>query len=122
MRGSSKILMALVAMMIFAAPFANAGDDLGVPTDKTSGTTYKLVMFDGMVYRIFTEVSCDLYFTRIDDEHHLLTIRPKPDKGVLTPFCEVSIQWGAFPSVTLGLVMGDTNSWILGTETGYAEK
>ena len=121
MRGSSKILMALVAVMILAAPFAYAGDDLGLPTDKTSGTTYKLVRFDGVVYRIFTEVTCELYFTRIDDEHHRLTIKT-PDKGVLTPFCEVQVQWGSFPPVILGLVVGDTNSWILGTETGYAEK
>ncbi len=120
MRGSRKILMALVAVMILASPFARAGDDLGLPTDKTSGATYTLVRFDGMVYRIMTQVSCDLFFQRIDDEHHFLSIKPVPD-GV-TPFCEVVVQWGMFPAVTLGLEAGGTNSWILGTETGYAEK
>ena len=120
MRGSSKILMALVAVMILAAPFAWAGDDLGLPTDKTSGTTYKLVRFDGVDYRIATEISCDLYFYKVDSEHHRLSIKTVPD-GV-TPFCEVVVQWGLFPAVSLGLSAGGTNSWILGTETGYAEK
>ena len=119
MRGSSKILMALVALMILAAPSARAGDDLCLPTDKTAGTSYKLVTFDGIEYRIYSEVSCELYFRKIDDGHHLLSIRPVEE---VTPFTEVSVQWGSFPPVTLGLESGDTNSWILGTETGYAEK
>lgn len=122
MKGSSKILMALVAIVMLAAPFAQAEDELGVPTDKTSGVTYKLVSFDGVVYRIFTEISCELFFTRIDSDHHLLTIKPVIDKVAVTPFCEVSVQWGAFPPVILGLEVGGTNSWLLGTETGYAEK
>ena len=122
MRGSSKILMALVAMVIFAAPFAQAEDELGLPTDKTAGSTFKLVRFDGVVYRIFMEIPCDLYFSRIDDEHHLLTVQPVTDKVTVTPFCEVSVQWGTFPAVSLGLEIGGTNSWLLGTETGYAEK
>lgn len=122
MRGSSKILMALVAVVILAAPFAQAEDELGLPTDKTAGSTYKLVRFDGVVYRIFMEIPCDLYFSRIDDEHHLLTVRPVTDKVTVTPFCEVSVQWGTFPAVILGLEIGGTNSWLLGTETGYAEK
>jgi hypothetical protein len=120
MRGSSKILMALVAMMILAAPFARAEDSLALPTDKTSGTTYKLVRFDGVVYRIFTEVSCELSFQKVDNEHHLFSAKPVAD--TVTPFCQVSIQWDAFPALTLDLIMGGTNSWILGTETGYAEK
>lgn len=120
MRGSSKILMALVAVMILAAPFARAGDNLGLPTDKTSGATYTLVRFDDVDYRIVTEVSCDLFFQKIDEEHHLLSIKTVPD-GVM-PYCEVVVQWGMFPPVTLGLEAGGTNSWILGTETGYAEK
>jgi hypothetical protein len=120
MRGSSRILMALVAVMILAAPIARAEDELGVPTDKTSGTTYKLVRFDGVVYRITTDVPCELYFYKIDGEHHLLNIKPVV-AGPL-PFCVAVVQWGLFPPVTLGLSTGETNSWILGTETGYAEK
>ena len=119
MRGS-KILLALVAFMILAAPFAHAGDDLGLPTEKTSVRTYKLVRFEGVVYRIYTPVECILYFEKVDDTHHRLTIFPK-EIGV-TPFCEVAVQWGSFPPVSLGLTSGGTNDWILGTETGYAEK
>jgi len=119
MRGS-KILLALVALTLLAAPLARAEDELGLPTDKTSGTTYKLVRFDGVVYRVYTEVSCELYFQKLDSEHHLLTIKPVSSEPI--PFCEVVIQWGLFPAVTLGLDAGGNNDWILGTETGYAEK
>ena len=119
MRGS-KILLALVAVLLLAAPFASAEDDLGLPTDKTSGTTYKLVRFDGVVYRIATDVACELYFHRIDDGHHRLSVKPVDDEPI--PFCVVVVQWGLFPPVSLGLGMGGTNDWILGTETGYAEK
>lgn len=119
MRGS-KILLALVAFTLLAAPLARAGDELGLPTDKTSGTTYKLVRFDGVVYRVYTEVSCEFYFQKLDNEHHLLTIKPAPNEPI--PVCDVVIQWGLFPPVTLGLDIGGGNNWILGTETGYAEK
>jgi len=119
MRGS-KILMALVVVMILAAPFASVADELGLPTDKTSGATYDLVRFDGVVYRISTDVECELFFYRIDAEHHLLSIKPV-EEGPL-PFCMVVVQWGMFPPVALGLGTGDSNDWILGTETGYAEK
>lgn len=119
MRGS-KILMAFVAVMILAAPFAHAEDYLGVPTDKTPGATYKLVRFDGVVYRVTTDVACELFFYKVDDWHHGLSIKPV-EEGPL-PFCMVVVQWGLFPPVTLGLGMGGTNDWILGTETGYAEK
>ena len=122
MRGSSKILMALIAVVIFAAPFASAGGSKGLPTDKTPVISYKVVTFDGVVYRIFTEVPCDLYFSRIDDDHHRLTINPFGGKVTVLPFCEGMVQWGDFPPVTLDIVIGDSNSWILGTETGYAEK
>jgi hypothetical protein len=122
MRGSSKILVALVAVVILAATFAHAEDELGLPTDKTAGTAYNLVRFDGVVYRIFTEIPCELHFSRIDDEHHLLTVKPIVDKVTVTPFCDVQIQWGLFSPLILGLEIGGTNSWILGTETGYAEK
>jgi hypothetical protein len=120
MRGSSKILIALVAAMILAAPFAQARNDLGIPTDKTPGTTLQVVRFDRVLYKIAAEVPVDLYFTKIDNEHHLLYIKTVPD-GV-TPYCEVVIQWGGFAPVTLGIEIGGINSWILGTETGYAEK
>jgi hypothetical protein len=121
MRGSRKILMALVAVVILAAPLAWAGDDLGLPTNKTSsGTISQMVRFDGVIYRITTDVSCDLFFRKIDDGHHLLNIKPVAEE--LTPYCEASIQWGMFPAVVLGLEAGGTNSWLLGTETGYAEK
>jgi len=123
MRGSSKIVMALVAVMILAAPFAHAEDELCLPTDKTAGTTYRVVSFDGVVYRIVSDIPCELVFLRVDSEHHSLTIKPFIDKGTtVMPFCDVSVQWGAFPPLSLGLEMGGTNSWVLGTETGYAEK
>ena len=120
MRGSSKILIALVAVMILAAPFAQAKNDLGIPTDKTSAITFQVVRFDRVLYKITAEVPVELFFWKIDDEHHLLYVKTIPD-GV-TPYCEVVIQWGPFDPVTLGIEAGGVNSWILGTETGYAEK
>jgi len=123
MRGSSKILMAFFAVMILAAPLARAGGDLGLPTDETSkGTTIQLVGFDGVFYRVVTEVPCELYFRRVDDSLHRLDINIKPVEDELTPVCIVVVQWGGFPPVSLGLEAGGTNSWLLGTETGYAEK
>jgi hypothetical protein len=121
MRGSRKILMAMIAVLILTAPLARAGDELGLPTDKTSkGNTTQLVRFDGVIYKITTEVSCEIYLERVDDFFHRLNI--KPVEQVLTPVCDVTVQWGVFPPVTLGLETGGTNSWLLGTETGYAEK
>jgi hypothetical protein len=121
MRGRNKIMIALIALVILVAPLTVAGDEFGLPTDKTaSGFSFQLVRFDGVLYRVVSDVPCALYFYRIDGEHHLLHI--KPLEALPSPYCEVSVQWGNFPPIMLGLEAGDTNSWILGTETGYAEK
>mgnify|MGYP003572517944 CR=1 FL=1 len=122
MRGSSKILMALIAVIILAAPFAKAEDELCLPTDKTAGSTYKVVIFDNVIYRIVTDIPCEMLFYKVDNDHHSLTIKPAGDKVTVTPFCVVSVQWGSFPPLSLGLEIGGSNSWLLGTETGYAEK
>jgi hypothetical protein len=119
MRGSIKILLALIAVVMLAAPFARAGD-LGLPTDKTASSSFRLVYFEGVTYRIVTEIPCEVHFSKVDENHHRLVVLPLTD-GV-TPFCDVMVQWGNFPYLTLGLFSGGANTWILGTETGYAEK
>jgi hypothetical protein len=115
--------MAMIAVMIFAAPFAWAEGELCVPTDKTAGTAYyKVVSFDDVVYRVISDIPCELSFIKVDETHHYLSIKPSSIWGTVTPYCEVSVQWGSFPALTLGLEMGGVNGWFLGTETGYAEK
>jgi hypothetical protein len=123
MRGSSKILMAFVAMMILAAPLSRADDHLGLllPSDGIfkSGSV-RLVRFDGVDYRIKAQVPCELYFEKADDHLHILNIKPEEEE--LTAFCIVTVQWGIFAPVTLQIEGGGTNSWLINTETGYAEK
>ena len=121
MRGSGKILMAALALVLVTTPLALAkGEPRSMPTDKTTGTVYTLIRFDGVIYRVVSEIPCDITFERIDEEHHRVFVATIPD-GVIS-YCEVEIQWGDFPPVVLDIVLGGNNSWLLGIETGYAEK
>jgi hypothetical protein len=82
--------------------------------------TCKLVFFEGVLYRVTMDAPCDVSFEVVDEAHHMLHVRLDPDAP--TPICLVGVQWGPFPPVFLDIMMGGGESWLLGVETGYAEK
>lgn len=120
MRGIKIFLLTAAVVSILAATTASAEDPLGLPVGKETRPGVTCVKFDGVTYRINTLGHFYLFFERIDQEHHRLTVIPA--LGEPTPYDPISLQWDLFPPVVIELLMGDDNTWMLGVETGYAEK
>ena len=119
MKGIARGLVLMVAILLLSVVLAPA-EECGMPVDKTVAPGFSIVYFDNIAYRIFSPTSCELTFTVIDSRYHALTVRPLKLGPI--PYIEISIQWGDFPPVPLGLESGGSNDFELDTETGYAEK
>lgn len=119
MRGRTAVLLSVAAMMFLAPAVSPAQDELALSVDKTLGPGVSKVVFEGVLYRIYTVGDYDLIFQVVDRSHHRVDVIPS---SPLQPACDVVIQWSEFEPVTLQLESGGTNSWLLGVETGYAEK
>ncbi len=115
------VLSLLIAILLLSAILVGA-DECMLSMDKTVGSGYSVVKFDGVVYRIFSQAQHYLTFTKVDSRYHRLTVRPVKLGPIPTMYQEISIQWGSFPSVPLGLDSAEGNDYELDTETGYAEK
>lgn len=121
MRGSAKVFLLSVLMMLLASTMASAGDSLGLPVDvKTVGPGCTTIKFDGINYRIFTYGSYNISFERVDEAHHRIFILA--GNGEPAPYCDLFVQWSFFPPVVLSIDMDGGSTYLLGTETGYAEK
>jgi hypothetical protein len=120
MRGKGLFLLTAAIVSILAATHASAEDPLGIPVSEESSPGVTWVKFDGVTYRISTLGRFRLIFERIDREHHRVWIIP--GYGEVMPYDPITLQWKRFPPVTLELLGGEQNSWMLGVETGYAEK
>ena len=119
MKRIATVISILIAILLLSAVLVQA-EECMLSVDKTVGPGYSYVKFDGIAYRIFSTAQFELIFIKIDDRYHQLTVRPIKTGPIM--FQELSIQWGAFPTVPLGLDSADGNDFELDTETGYAEK
>lgn len=120
MKGKKIVLLFSIAVLILAASSLSA-QELAMPLDqKTVGPGCGSVTFDGITYRIMTKGNYYLTFSRVDNEHHRVMILPA--EGETPPYREIYLQWEFFPIVELDLGFGETNTYLLGTETGYVEK
>lgn len=120
MRGMRIALLTVAVVSILAAARASAEDPLALPVYKEtrSGATY--VKFDGVTYKVVTAGHYSLFFEAVDRDHHRFTAIPALGEPV--PYDPITLQWSEFPPVTLELLSGGDNSWMIGVETGYAEK
>jgi hypothetical protein len=120
MKGLCKVFLLMFMLMILAVPFASADEQNAIPVEKTVSPGTKVVKFEGVTYRIATRGNYYLTFERVDNEHHRVFILPAP--GETAPYCAIYMQWEEFPPVSLGLEMDGATTYLLGVETGYAEK
>jgi len=118
----SKWILGVVALVFCLSFAANAQDqyEYALPLEKTIGPGHSAVKYDNIVYRIYSGDEFYVRFEKIDDGHVRLYV--KPQKIAIQIYCELSVQWGSFQPVNLQVNSTNGNSFILGTETGYAEK
>jgi hypothetical protein len=121
MKRIATVLSLLIAILLLSAMLVGA-DECMMSVDKTVGPGYSVVRFDGIAYRIFSQSRFQLTFTKVDDRYHRLSVRPIKMGPIPMQYEGLTIQWGSFPSVPLGLDSAEGNDYELDTETGYAEK
>jgi hypothetical protein len=94
---------------------------MGIPLDENTkaGVGYTFVYFNGIVYNIITDGNYYLEFEEYDNEWVRLYIIPTEEKPQYSP---VYVQWGIFDPVVLELDSDVGETYLLGSETGYAEK
>ncbi len=121
MRGCARVILLMVAVIAIISTLAHA-QELAIPVDMEKSTCYGYtsVRFEGMKYRIFANDVFDISFVNVDDSHVRMFVIPRC--GCIMPYHSVSVQWGDFPLFELPLGEGDSDSFLLGSETGYAEK
>lgn len=120
MKRIAMVLSLLIAILLLSAILVGADDECMLSVDKTVGPGYSVIKFDGVAYRVFSPAQFQLIFVKVDDRYHRLTVVPVWTGPIM--FQVLSIQWGLFPTIPLGLDSADGNDFELDTETGYAEK
>lgn len=123
MKGSRSILALGIALLVLAAAWAFA-DECMMTVDKSSSTASVVppsssVKYEQIVYTFVTPVSFGVRFETVDPSRVKLTVQPAT---VISCPYDISVQWLAFPPVVLSIEGDGTDSFLLNTETGYAEK
>ncbi len=119
MRGKITVLLSAAVILILASSVSSAQDALALSVDKTLSPGVSRVEFAGVIYRVYSLDNCTIEFEMVDRDHHRVYVIPI---NPFLPYCDVVLQWNGFTPVTLDLQSGSGNSWLLGVETGYAEK
>jgi hypothetical protein len=120
MKGSRAIFALAAILLVLCASTLQAQDQYAMPINKTISPGHITVKFDKYVYTILSDTYLDVKFAKLDPVRVKLDVK---QLSQVKPFESISVQWGAFPPQELNLT-GGTNgdSFILNTETGYAEK
>jgi hypothetical protein len=122
MKGIAGVLFIAVSVLVLATsavPAESLSNQMDID-EKTISPGFQVVQFDGTTYKILTAGAFTLSFERVDNEHHRVFIIAS--EGEVLPFSSIYIQWNLFPPVCLELGLGGGSTYLLGTETGYAEK
>jgi hypothetical protein len=118
MKGSKWILaLTMVAVFLAASPVW-AQDQYSMPLDKIITTGRTPVKFQNIAYEFAVQGTYSVRFERVDSSHVRLFVRLiKPE---VQP--HVSIQWGTFQQADLGSPGPEGDTFVINSETGYAEK
>jgi len=119
MRGKLGIL-ALIVIGVLLASTAAWSQEMALPLDKTIGSGITKVFFGGTLYTFSTQGSYTIHMETCDPQHVRLTLRPS--KAMASPYPAVVVQWDTFGPQTLDVTQPAGNTFLLNTETGYAEK
>jgi hypothetical protein len=118
-RGSRAILALAALALVLGATTLWAQDPYAMPLDRSISPGRTTVKYDTHIYTFVSEKSFNVRFEKIDTKRVRLTIKPVTQ---VTPHEEVSLQLGNFLAVSLSIDSFGGDTFILNTETGYAEK
>jgi hypothetical protein len=119
MKGSRAILALVTLAIVLGAATSWAQQPYAMPLDRSINPVRTAIKYDISVYTFTCAKPYHVRFEKIDAKRVMLTIRPL---DLVTPNQEISLQWGNFPTVTLSIDSSGGDTFILNSETGYAEK
>jgi hypothetical protein len=106
-------------MLILGTSTASAFEIEREPVGKIINPGIVFVEFDNIHYRLFTPVAIRMTLEKVDSANHKIVIYPL-EMGYESG--SVWLQWELFSPAELEIDSGGNNRWLIGTETGYAEK
>lgn len=120
MKGSRAIFALAAIVLILGASTVWAQGEYAKPLDKTISPGRATVKYDTCIYTFVSDNYLEVRFEKIDRTHVRLNVKQINE---VKPYESVFVEWGGFALQELnidGSPNGDT--FILNTETGYAEK
>jgi len=118
MRGSTAILALAALVLVLGTTSLWAQDTYALPLDHSINPGRTPIKFDARIYTFISESTFTVHFEKVDAMRVKVTIKPVTQ---VTPHEEVYVQWGNFLApLLIDSSGGDT--FILNSETGYAEK
>jgi hypothetical protein len=119
MRGSRAILALAALVLVLGATALCAQETYAMPLDRSINPVRTAIKYDTIIYTFICANPYNVRLEKIDAKRVRLTVKPL---DLVTPYQEISLQWGSFPAMTLSIDSGGGDTFILNTETGYAEK
>ncbi len=119
MRGSRAILALAALALILGATALWAQDPYAMPLDRAIDPGRTSIKYDNHIYTFIAESKLNVHLEKVDAKRVKLVIRPLTQ---VTPYEEISLQWGSFSAIALSLDATGGGTFILNSETGYAEK
>jgi hypothetical protein len=119
MRGSRAILALAALALVLGVTTLWAQEPNAMPLDRSINPGRTTVKYDIHIYTFVSDNSFKVHFEKIDAKRVKLTIKPATQ---VTPHEDISLQWGNFLAVSLSIDPSGGDTFILNTETGYAEK
>ena len=120
MKGSRAIFALTAIVLILGASTLWAQGEYAKPLDKTIIPGRATVKYDACIYTFLSDNYLEVMLQKIDQTHVRLNVK---QISQVRPYESFFIEWGGFAMQDLdlsGSPNGDT--FILNTETGYAEK
>ena len=120
MKGSKAIFALAAIVLILGASTLWAQNEYAKPLDKTISPGRATVKYDTYIYTFQCDNYLEVTLQKIDRTHVKLNVKQISE---IKPYESFFIEWGGFGIQELnigGSPNGDT--FILNTETGYAEK
>ncbi len=120
MENSIKVFFAVILLFLLSSSFVYAEGEMAIPVDVKTGGGYSFVYLNGTLFSIYTSGEYYIGFEEYDSEWVMVDIIPcgeKPDE-----YSPVYIQWDVFAPVVITLESDEGETYLLGSETGYAEK
>ncbi|HMA77430.1 MAG TPA: hypothetical protein VKO43_08980 [Candidatus Krumholzibacteriaceae bacterium] len=117
---SIKVFFAVILLFLLSSSFVYAEGEMAIPVDVKTGGGYSFVYLNGTLFSIYTSGEYYIGFEEYDSEWVMVDIIPcgeKPDE-----YSPVYIQWDVFAPVVITLESDEGETYLLGSETGYAEK